>query len=436
MLHYSLTCLEGLFDRGLSHETPYEVDGHVDQPGQSAHSICHNPTGEVTCQVDGLADVSGFPYHYPSNSPEALYLRGKRDDETELLPRTPVRGKRPASPVRTPASQTPNLKLSRPNDVSPFLRRYRKQGLTYENRRKSRTSEQLETGCTPKTSRPEQEVRICYCRDAANCLELVQCSSPNCMIGTFHLECLNLQEPLEVGDEVYCDYCAENLSADDDGETVEDVYTVTGGVHAEDECTAGTASPVPELLGDSNVQVGYPEETASSATDLSSDAVTPRHNGFVAINDPKTCPNIHRYAQADGARSPIPATPYLKPTSTPSSKAASERQKKQSQVPLQPGSSQISFADLAPFIGLSHLAYSPLGLTNNEAREFVHWKNSCPKSRLLEALPIEERIEKGLKPSEAWYPVNHQGYVLLQNGFAPRKLSELLDLVRGTGNGT
>lgn len=184
--------------------------------------------------------MSGFLYHCPSNSPEALNLRGKRDDETELLPLTPVQGKHLANPVQTPASKTPNLKFSRPDDVSPFIRRYRKQGLTYKSRRKSRTSEQLETGRTPEASRPEQEVQICYCREAANGLELVRCSSPNCMIGTFHFQCLNLQEPLEEGDEVYCDYCAEDLSADDDSETVGSIYTVAEGVHAEDEGTAET----------------------------------------------------------------------------------------------------------------------------------------------------------------------------------------------------
>ena len=435
VLHYTLTCLEDLFDRGLSTETPYEVDGHIDRPSESELSTSRSRVDKVTSQVDGLVDVSGFPYHYPSNSPEALYLRGKRDNESILRPLTPVRGTRPASPVRTSTSQTPSLKLSRPNDASPFVRRYKKQGLTYESRRKSRTSEQLEIGCRPKASRPEQEMRICYCREAANCLELVQCSSPNCMIGTFHLQCLNLQEPLEEGDEIYCDYCAENLSADDDSETGEDAYTVTGGVHAEDECAAGTASPVPELLEGSNVQGGYPEGTASPATDSGNHAVTRGHKGFVAINDPKTCLSIHRYAQTDGPPS-VPAKPYLKPTSTPSSKTRSERQKKQARVSLQPGSSQISFSDLAPFIGLSHLAYSPLGLTNNEARVFLHWKKSCPKSRLLKALPIGERIEKGLRPSEAWYPVKPQGYVLPHEGFAPCKLSGLLDLVSGTENGT
>ncbi len=429
MLHYSLTCLEALFDQGLAVRTPYDIHGYFDQLGSLADFQSYHSWSEVDGQVDDLVDVSGFPYHYPSNSPEALYLRGKRFIETTAVPLTPVRGERPVDSMPTSASKTPTLKLSRPSDVSPYDRRYKKQGLTYENRRKSRISEQLDIKPFPLTSQPAQEDRICYCREPADGSELVQCCSPNCMIGTFHLRCLNLEEPLEEGEEVYCSYCAESLGADDDRENESDALPVTGEVHAEHRCQSVPTSPLPKLLEDSDVHGEQVEGAPSSDTNTSSNTDRPSPSAFVAINCPLTNLSVFHCTQTDGARSPLPATPYLKPTSATSSQTRSDREKKQVPVSLQPDSSQISFADLAPFIGVSHLSYSPLGLTNEEAEAFLNWKQSCPKSRLLDALPVRERVKKGLKPSDAWDRVNTRGCILPENGLVPHKLSKQLSII-------
>ena len=409
VLHYSLTCLEDLFDRGLCSGTPHEIDGHFDTPTEQA--------------------TTEFPYHFPSNSPETRRLRSERQDEIrEMVQMTPVKARSSARKEKSP--ETPNLKLARPSDVSPYVRRYKKQGLTWQTRGKNKLSEQNVSSSLQK-SRTSQETLICYCREPADGSELVYCSSPACMIGQFHLRCLQLNEPLEEGDEVYCAYCAEDLTPDCSSESESDL---SPRIHPDDwdESQSIPTSPAPEAQ-DSIITVNRAEESRGSEHEMDYNADTASSPGFVAVNSPAAVKDASDFAQFDGTHSDLPATPYLKPTSTSSHTIKTKREKKRARVSPQPGSSEVSFADLAPFISVSHLTHSPLGLMNNEARIFMHWKRLCPSSKLLQTGLIKEHAKQGQEPGEDGSLMIEHGSEK-ENGVARNKLSEMLKIVSEEGN--
>lgn len=134
--HYNLACLEAIFDRGLTISEPYEFDG----------------------QSDGAVDnPNTFPYHFPSNSPEALKLRKRRYAEIEeiLQEEHAHKSKSPTAELkRDVADNSPNLKLTRANNVSPYEQRYKKQGLQYA-RKQSRVSDEVVRG----VSQPSRGLR-------------------------------------------------------------------------------------------------------------------------------------------------------------------------------------------------------------------------------------------------------------------------------------
>ena len=405
--HYSLTCLERLFDQILSIDKPCEVDGHFD---------------------DDL-EIPDFPHNYPSNSPEAKLMRQKRSKEIERLTQvTPIReiSKDRLAQGRSEI-RTPNLKLRRPNDASPYHRRYRKQGLTYENKRKSGESGQSEQqqndGASTEKKRP-QEYRICYCREPAGESELISCSSTACMIGTFHLECLNLNQELEEGDDVYCSYCAEDLSAEESSDADDDEALDSSAIDAiATEAYRATPSPsAPERSHDQNALQTTAVESQESDSEANDGASDMYPQGFTPVNSDE-------HDQFDGQRSPVPMKLYLQPIATPSASSRRERPTKSTHVPLQPDSSQINFADLAPFISVSHQAHAPLGLTNAEAWAVQKWRINCPKSRLSQRQPATHPSSSPVKRDDR----NNYFAAVTENGLDTRKLSEMLKNVTKGG---
>ena len=410
--HYSLTCLERLFDQIICINKPCEVDGHFD---------------------DDL-EMPDFPHNYPSNSPEAKLIRQKRSKEIETLTQVSPIGERSKDRLALGRSEirTPNLKLRRPNDASPYHRRYRKQGLTYENKRKSGESGQSEQqqndGASTEKKRP-QEYRICYCREPAGESELISCSAKACMTGTFHLECLNLNQELEEGDEVYCSYCAEDLSAEEssDGDDDEALALLAKGAIATEAYTATPSPSAPQYNHDQNALETTAVESQESDSEANDDEIEMYPQGFTPVNSDE-------HDQFDGQRSPIPTKLYLQPISTSSTSSRRERPMQSTHVPLQPDSSQINFADLAPFISVSHQAHAPLGLANEEAWAVQKWKINCPKSRLSQGQPATQHSNGPIGRDMQRDDRNHYFTAVMENGSDTRRLSEMLKNVTGAGD--
>jgi hypothetical protein len=407
--HYSLTCLEDLFNGGLTVSTLCDLDGQLDHRADNA---------------------TGFPFRCPSNSAEARRLREERYREIEdTLHEDQLRSSRKVKPGDHHGTETPNLKLHRASNISPFVSRYRKQGLRWgEQKRRSKELENPFTAASElQKTRSHQGHLICLCREPAGESDLVICSSSGCMIGTFHLQCLGLDEPLEEGDEVYCMYCAENL-------------VLNEGCKSEDGGSDGSTfveghqqlEPESELP---NTRKGFEDNTnrsdlttATAESDEEENFQPSEKHRFQAINSLESGTGIFHTVQTDGTRSLPPLTPYLKPMKP-------RRGKTPAQIPLQPGSSQMGFTDLAPFISLAYEDYSPTGLNKKEVKVFHDWVYSCPNSRLLQVISVNERAKRGLNVGQKGRAVTGGRHVVAGSmGRTPLNLSEVLDYActRGT----
>lgn len=223
------------------------------------------------------------------------------------------------------------------------------------------------------------------------------------MIGTFHVRCLDLEQPLEEGDEVYCMYCAEDLHQYDTDESDVGLGNAAmlvgeaGDVHEDGpDAAALSSSAVGGEYGENSSEAG----SRSSEQEVREDLSSPVQHSFTAINGPNAGTNVSYATPFDGPSFPVPATPYLKPISASSLEHGYKKQRNRHPVPLPPGSSLMAFTDLAPFITISSRAQT-LGWTEEEVIVFKQWKRACPKSRLLAGLSVRQKVEKGLSPMVA-----------------------------------
>jgi hypothetical protein len=417
-LHHHLTCMQDLFNRGLEISAPFEIDGQFDV----------TPAGSPA-----------FPYHYPSNSPEAMLLRQERYMEIEQL----LKDIRQQNVTGTKADRleeknSPSLKISRPNDVSPYGRRYKKQGLTYHDKyRKSGGSDKAECEQSQRLNGSPEELLICFCREPAGDSELITCSSETCMIGTFHLQCLDLDEPLEQGDRVYCMYCAENLSLEDnESSAIKDDILSTEKVSELMNQDPTPPSALLETISDAETVVDPDDIDTMTATDseANEDTSFQDHHRFIAINSPTASPGVTQHTQLDGPRSPNQASTDFN-AELPSSSALRWRTKTRTATPLPLGSNETRFEHLAPFICCVDQSQSSYGLTKPEAEALRTWKSFCPISRLLLSLPMKVRKRRRLILS---YALDHQGCHISigSNSIGPAKLSDLLEKANVGSKGT
>ena len=415
--HYCLACLEALFDR--------------------------RPSPNLDCQLDGKLDSkleATFPYHFPSNSAEALALRRKRDKEAQdIIELDHLR--RTSTPPTTSASfvdsQSPNLTLSRPRDVLPYPARYKKQGRTTSDYGKRKSSDTANTSSLPLSKRRRlHEARgtpykalICFCREPAGESDLITCASGACMIGTFHLQCLNLKEKIEDGDEVYCMYCAESFREVEAGP-----MKVVGVDPTESETPSDTEDDVPSTPRSDLDQDGVYIPDPAACGIVEDDALTlPSSPSFHTVNGPgHTATSKTHHTQIDGLMSPVPVTPCLRPISTASlSGNISKAAKPSSAVPLPPGSNRTTFADLAPFIICELSSHSPFGLSSNEAKAVRDWQRFCPRSKLLQSRCGHEANKTRVSSDEgALDALDHGVDVIDGKGVALCKLTELMKCVR------
>lgn len=442
-IHYTLICLEKMFNRGATVSPKLALDGQGDESGE---------------------DPVEMPYDYPSNSPQALRLRKRRLEEAEEIV-ADVQAQDAKRAKRLELRQTSgtpdesgDLKLRRPVDLSPYNIRYKKQGRIHSGEKKVRVSDgstyfydasDKESIYEPPTNVTRAltalaNPNICVCQEPAGDRAVVSCSNDKCLIGAFHLECMGEQQLSPAG-ELYCKLCQHTFDGLETAARVAaagakadelkalnaevDVSSMHTGTPTKEEFSEFVRYPEDEDDQFSEF-VHWPEDDADGQTQQVNKSPS-AHPGraFVAGNDQSASTDSTKASQLDGQSSlrqifggfnvhadwPRRIKQILKgrTTARPS-----------------PGSYKMAFTDLAPFIfakprnQLRNLNV----LTDTEEAVLDDWKRRCPRSRLTAHLPEKQQQQITCKsPDPEPLFIDAQGRQVTHNsGCFTYKLSQVL----------
>lgn len=166
---------------------------------------------------------------HPTNSKRALQLRALKQLETnEILAEVSKyeKGLRAAnsqlrnSNIRE-TSPDASVLITRPSYMESKEYRYKKQGLTEYDKRKSRR-DQPDLKNPPNSpfkppkfvkdpQAPRAKIYYCYCREEEDGREMIRCSKEWCPVGWFHLDCTGLDRLPYLNEEFHCCYCSDGL---------------------------------------------------------------------------------------------------------------------------------------------------------------------------------------------------------------------------------
>ena len=172
------------------------VNGTILSPPKPHRTLHSRAKGHASIQNYFMPDS---PFEYPSNSPQALSLRRRRNAEIDdILADVEKYDKRRQDdvdhPLKSPLLITPPPQM-------PGEDRYKKQGLRRGDKEKEkhavdrRDTSSASSGTTTESAQALSLDRICKCRDFSQGLVL-RCGAEFCPTGLFHLECTGmLQKP-------------------------------------------------------------------------------------------------------------------------------------------------------------------------------------------------------------------------------------------------
>jgi hypothetical protein len=167
---------------------------------------------------------------FPSNSDQAILLRGAKLQETEatlhLLYKVAYMQEARQPSHSCSMGDFPSLKISRPTGLPRRQERYKKQGLTEYNRRVWRNllpaSHFQDASAASVTvgmdsERAEQLVpqveRFCHCYEPGDSKGMVQCSAEFCLVGWVHLRCSGLPRLPVKNETWFCSQCSPLFGA-------------------------------------------------------------------------------------------------------------------------------------------------------------------------------------------------------------------------------
>ncbi|EXJ95126.1 hypothetical protein A1O1_00245 [Capronia coronata CBS 617.96] len=226
-VYYCFDCLEQVlnheFEIEMAHEIlPQLVDGTHD----------NEMTLELAEKLHPLLDSKKFKWMYfpqeppltpgkDSNSKKGSLLRRQKQYEIERIIKDlegQLVGKEEyLMPTRDAGSQSPDLRIHKRHDLSPFRDRYKKQGLEYcdlHDHSESGGSDAKKRPHTPDgAGRHDSSALRCFCTEPPDDDGMVHCSSTSCMFGAIHLRCSGLDNVACAQEGFVCKYCKVDGSA-------------------------------------------------------------------------------------------------------------------------------------------------------------------------------------------------------------------------------
>jgi hypothetical protein len=400
------------------------VNSMIPSPPKPHRTVRSRTKGHASIQNYLMPD---FPFEYPSNSPQALSLRRRRNAEIDdILADVEKYDKRRQDGVDH--LQESPLVITPPPQM-PGEERYKKQGLRRGDKEKEqrvidrRDTNSGSSGTTTESAESPSLVRICKCRELSQGVVL-RCGAEFCPTGQFHLECTGmLQEPaanlvwtcsdcsgleegslvpaglsdeeevLELEDEyesdydyVYHDYGEDDVEdlSNEDSDSHDDLLSTDRSVtdagrrtvFSDDSSDGDQMTPVADMEVASYGKYKTPGRAVETVNEFILEIQTTHEE---AITPPKHNTMANSFTPINPDRKPSTVTPSSispldgGPAPAPGIMTGC----------LPSGWSNVIFEDLAPFIIAETNVRSYRALAPEHMGMLEEWRTACPVSRLV-----------------------------------------------------
>ena len=293
-----------------------------------------------------------------------MYCRYLRNQETEEIEKHVYRYDKNKEDACNTTDATPKLVINRRKDTGGPQDRYKQQGRTYDSKRRRSSSPERRNvrlqdwAAQQEMLRRRESESICKCGEPSDHQPVIVCASYWCPIGRYHVACIGDSSVDSATGTWYCEACKEFCIpvGEDVQEDSSGVDTSQGSIET-GTGTTGISSEENEVevyrVADSDGPQTYPgaDATPSLTADDSTEEID------------------RLYLMLDG-----PASPQ-KPTLLPAPELYDGLKMDTT------ASQHITFADMAPFIGIE--SDQPSGLTMRHLAALEQWKSFCPPSQLL-----------------------------------------------------